>query len=113
MSLSTIRTTLGPLTGLFSAWQLPGIASPTSPLAERSKAETSAGMLVLRTAIALWMVLLVGTCVKNYVSPVKKTVYPYFSHAAQHWWANQNLYADYPGFDPYRYSPTFAVALTH
>lgn len=63
-------------------------------------------------ALSLWGVLAVAASIKTFTRPGKHSVYLYFPRAAQHWWADLSLYADYPGFDPYRYSPTFAIAAT-
>ena len=64
----------------------------------------------LMRAGCLWLVLAVAASVKAVTRPGVHSVYLYFPFAARHWWADLNLYASYPGFDPYRYSPTFAVA---
>jgi len=66
----------------------------------------------LTRAGCLWLLLAVAASVKAVTRPGVHSVYPYFPVAARHWWANLNLYDHYPGFDPYRYSPTFAVAAT-
>ncbi len=66
----------------------------------------------LRIALLLWVILAVAASVKAYTKPGRRSTYLYYSQAAQHWWADENLYAHYEGLDPYRYSPTFAVAAT-
>lgn len=68
--------------------------------------------LWLARALTLWGVLAVAAGMKAYLCPGYHSVYGYFPEAARHWWAGLNLYDTYPGFDPYRYSPTFAVAAT-
>ena len=65
-----------------------------------------------RWAISLWCVLAVAASCKAYTRPGNHSVYRYFPESARHWWADLNLYGSYPGFDPFRYSPTFAVAAT-
>lgn len=64
----------------------------------------------LARAGCLWLLLAVAASFKAVTRPGVHSVYLYFPYAARHWWADLNLYAHYPGFDPYRYSPTFAVA---
>lgn len=66
----------------------------------------------LLRARLLWVSLALAAGVKTYLNPARHSVYLYFPRAAQHWWADLDLYANYAGFDPYRYSPTFAVAAT-
>lgn len=66
----------------------------------------------LAWAMALWGALAVVASLKAFLRPGCHSVYPYFPEAARHWWAGLNLYGPYPNFDPYRYSPTFAVAAT-
>ena len=47
------------------------------------------------------------------VRPENHTVFPVFASSAEHWWADQPLYANYePLLDHFRYPPVFAVAIT-
>lgn len=66
----------------------------------------------LPRAMTLWSVLAVAASLKAFLRPGCHSVYGYFPEAARHWWAGLDLYACYPNYDPYRYSPTFAVAAT-
>jgi alpha-1,2-mannosyltransferase len=63
-------------------------------------------------AYCLWVILAIAASLKTYCLPGLHSVYHYFPEAAQHWWADMNLYGGYYGIEPYRYSPTFAVAAT-
>ncbi len=69
----------------------------------------------LRQAVTVWIVLAVAVSVKLAWFSHDYSVYRMFAAGARHWWHNQSLYASYTiseGLDGYRYSPTFAVALT-
>lgn len=66
----------------------------------------------LRLAVILWGILAVAAGVKACVQPHRHTTYPIFARAAQHWWADETLYGDPSNSDQYRYSPTFAIAMT-
>ncbi len=71
--------------------------------------------MFLRLAIGFWIALAVAVCIKTAKLEGQHSVYPVFAAAANHWWADQSLYADYVGtqhIDGYRYSPAFAVAFT-
>lgn len=65
------------------------------------------------TCVALvWCVLAIAVGVKAVISPTRHSVWPVFAGGSNHWWAGQPLYTYYPNQDMYRYSPTFAVAVT-
>jgi hypothetical protein len=69
----------------------------------------------LRRAVILWIVLAVAVTVKLGCFSDNFSVYRMFAGGARHWWHNQSLYASYTvseGLDGFRYSPTFAVAMT-
>lgn len=66
----------------------------------------------LRWAYTLWVVLAVAASVKAIVQPDSHSVYMIFAAASRHWWADLPLYTFYEGLDTYRYTPTFAVAMT-
>ena len=68
----------------------------------------------LTAALWAWGVLAVAVSVKVLVQPEQHTVYPVFAQGARHWWRDRPLYADYGDLDLdlFRYSPTFAVAMT-
>jgi hypothetical protein len=69
----------------------------------------------LRRAVTLWIVLAVAVTVKLGGFSYNFSVYRMFAGGARHWWHNQSLYASYTiseGLDGFRYSPTFAVAMT-
>jgi hypothetical protein len=73
------------------------------------------GQAWLDAAFWAWGVFIVAVSVKTFVEPAKHTVYPVFAQAARHWWHDEPVYADYGrslGLDLFRYSPTFAVAMT-
>jgi predicted neuraminidase len=63
-------------------------------------------------AHTVWIGLALAVAIKIVVDPVRHSVFPKFAAGAQHWWAGQPLYADYPDLGPFRYSPLFAVAMT-
>jgi alpha-1,2-mannosyltransferase len=63
-------------------------------------------------ALLLWAILALAASGKTYALPGQHSVYRYFPEAARHWWADANLYGNYYNFEPYRYSPTFAIAAT-
>ena len=81
----------------------PSRSSLLSPIAQREW---------LHRAIALWAVLAVAVSVKTIVQPDTHSVYMIFAAAARHWWSDVPLYTFYEGLDTYRYTPTFAIALT-
>lgn len=62
--------------------------------------------------ILLWCGLAIAVGAKAIVSPTRHNVWPVFATASNHWWQNAPPYAHYLGLDTYRYSPTFAVAVT-
>lgn len=66
----------------------------------------------IRRALALWVILAVAASVKVLVQPHRHALYPIFSTGARHWWTGLPMYASYEGLDLFRYSPTFAVAVT-
>ncbi len=69
----------------------------------------------LRRALALWAALAVAVCVKVALLGSEHSVYPVFAAGARHWWADMPLYDNYQfteHIDGFRYSPTFAVAVT-
>jgi hypothetical protein len=76
------------------------------------RAASSNDFYLLGFAYLVWLILLVAVGVKALVSPEMHSVWPIFATASGHWWKGQSLYAYYPGFDLYRYSPTFAVLIT-
>ena len=46
------------------------------------------------------------------IAPHSHTIFPILAGSATHWWADQQLYAQYPGLDYFRYPPAFAIAFT-
>jgi len=70
------------------------------------------GRGVLRAARLLWLAFALALVVKTLAGPEIHTVFPKFAAGAQHWWAGHPLYADYPKLGPFRYSPTFSIAMT-
>lgn len=93
------------LSSLYQLWKIPSTDELTGPLS---------GRRWLQVAILCWWVLLIGTCAKSAIkggsARDSKSVYSNFPAAARRWWNSENLYGTYPGYDIYRYSPTFAVA---
>ena len=68
-----------------------------------------------KAGLAVWAVILLFVCVRAFISPESKTVYPIFSASGQFWWSGIDLYEPYRPTDVqegYRYSPTFAVLVT-
>ncbi len=63
-------------------------------------------------AVSLWLDLWIVASIKSGVAPDQHSVYPLFEAGTTRWWNDQPLYAGYDGYDIYRYSPSFAVALT-
>lgn len=63
-------------------------------------------------AILLWIILGVAASAKVLVQPTRHTTYPIFSEAARHWWADESLYGEAREQNQYRYSPTFAIAMS-
>jgi hypothetical protein len=80
--------------------------------AQTIRSERQPGNRWLRCALVAWAAVAVAACVKMAVQPERHTVYPVFATAARHWWADEPLYGGYAGLDPFRHSPTFAVAMT-
>src|SRR5690348_7435542 len=66
--------------------------------------------LRLRSALAVWAVILIAVSLRTLVSPRANSVYPIFSDAGRKWLATANLYDPPVGdLDQYRYSPTVAA----
>jgi hypothetical protein len=66
----------------------------------------------LKRALALWVILAIGVAIKCLVQPSSHTVFPVFAVGARSWWADISLYVRCVEQDLFRYSPTFAVAMT-
>ncbi|MGQ9684612.1 MAG: glycosyltransferase family 87 protein [Anaerolineae bacterium] len=56
--------------------------------------------------------LALAVAAKAVVQPHQHSVYPVFAAGARLWWADASLYDEYEGLGLFRYSPTFAVAMT-
>jgi len=82
--------------------------------AHGQSAAENRGQAWLDAAFWAWGVFIVAVSVKTFVVPEKHSVYPMFAQGARHWWHDESLYADYSALDLdlFRYSPTFAVAMT-
>jgi hypothetical protein len=66
--------------------------------------------LVVRTAVALWVVLLGVVCVRTVLKPLSANIYPTYAWAGERFAAGEPLYNVYaPYVDNYRYSPTVAA----
>ncbi len=66
----------------------------------------------LKRAVALWLILAVAASIKAAVQPSQHTVYPVLARGARNWWSDTSLYLTYTDVDLFRYSPTWAVAMT-
>lgn len=68
-----------------------------------------------RTALIVWCAILLFVCVRAFIAPDRRTVYPIFSGSAQLWWSGADLYEPHRPDTVqggYRYTPTFAILLT-
>src|SRR4051794_14758144 len=68
-----------------------------------------------RAAIAVWCAILLFVCVRVYLQPAAKTVYPIFSASGRFWWTGAELYEPYRSADVqdgWRYAPTCAILFT-
>ncbi|MGD9645541.1 MAG: glycosyltransferase family 87 protein [Pirellulales bacterium] len=63
-------------------------------------------------ALRLWLVFSVVVTIKTFVSPEKHTVYTIFDLASVNWWRGESIYVANHMTTGFRYTPTFAVALT-
>ena len=86
------------------------MAHPSTP----APAHDSAGRenIWIQRVLTLWIILMIAAGVKAIIQPSSHTVYPVFAAGARHWYADMPLYVDYEGLDLFRYTPTFAVAVT-
>jgi hypothetical protein len=75
-------------------------------------ANDQSALMWRRCALALWLILGLAVSVRMLINPSKHTVYPVFAGAAEHWWADQSVYCQYPGIDRFRCSPSFALFMT-
>jgi alpha-1,2-mannosyltransferase len=68
-----------------------------------------------KAAVVIWSAILLFVCVRVFISPESKTVYPIFSASGRFWWTSADLYEPRRPTDElcsYRYSPTFAILVT-
>ena len=68
-----------------------------------------------KAAVVIWCAILLFVCVRVFISPESKTVYPIFSASGRFWWTSTDLYEPHRPTDVqdgYRYSPTFAILVT-
>jgi hypothetical protein len=63
-------------------------------------------------ALRLWILFSVVVTIKTFISPHKHTVYTIFDLASINWWRGLSIYITDGATTGYRYTPTFAVALT-
>jgi Glycosyltransferase family 87 len=63
----------------------------------------------LRAALVLWLVVGVAAGIRTLVQPTTHTVFPIFAAAAERWWNDQPLYANYKPLDYFRYPPPSAL----
>jgi hypothetical protein len=66
----------------------------------------------LRRVLLLWLALGTALSLRTLYRPDSHTVFPVLAGSADHWWADQPLYADYEPLDYFRYPPAFAVFVT-
>lgn len=74
----------------------------------------SAGRLE-RLAVLVWGGVLLFVCVRVFITPATKTVYPIFSASARLWWSGIDTYEPGRPLDVqtgYRYSPACSIAFT-
>lgn len=67
-----------------------------------------------RIAVALWVAVVAGVCVRGAVQQRVHSLYPTYATAGAHWFAGTSLYhwaETEPGLEPYRYSPLVAAVL--
>ncbi|MBM3995550.1 MAG: DUF2029 domain-containing protein [Planctomycetes bacterium] len=65
-----------------------------------------------RAALVIWGAVLLAVCVRAFIAPQTRTVYPIYRASADLWWAGGELYEPArPAWaaDGYRYSPTSAI----
>ena len=68
-----------------------------------------------KAAFIVWTAVLLVVCVRVFIAPDKRTVYPIFSGSAQLWWSGLDLYEPHRPDTVqggYRYSPTFAILVS-
>jgi hypothetical protein len=63
-------------------------------------------------ANGIWIALALALCIKCWVYPGYRSVYPVYTWASGTWWQDKPLYTTAADSHNYRYSPTFAVAFT-
>ena len=63
-------------------------------------------------ALRVWLVFSVVVTIKTFVSPDRHTVYTFFDQASINWWHGESMYVADTITTGYRYTPTFAIALT-
>ena len=63
-------------------------------------------------ALRFWILFSIVVTIKTFVSPHKHTVYTIFDLASINWWRGLSIYVSDGLATGYRYTPTFAVALT-
>lgn len=68
--------------------------------------------LSVRLVVSCWLALALAAGVRTLLEPEQHTIFPILANGSAHWWSGKPLYADYPGLDFYRYSPSFAVVAT-
>ena len=67
---------------------------------------------VLRAAVAVWAVLMLGISVRVLVAPVHShNVFGVYHKAAENWVGGHDLYAYQPGLDVFHYSPLAAAGM--
>jgi alpha-1,2-mannosyltransferase len=66
-------------------------------------------------AWAAWIAIVVFLCVRTFIQPTSKTVYPTWSSTSDLWWSGGELYKPYRPLAAqggFRYSPTFPILMT-
>jgi hypothetical protein len=84
-------------------------ALPCPATLEISRPRFGGVSAALRAALVIWLVIGIAAGVRTLLKPSEHTVFPIFAGAAQHWWADQSLYADYKPLDYFRYPPASVV----
>src|SRR5262249_34332943 len=72
----------------------------------------STGLCWVNLARVGWVGLVVGLAAYGYFFPRSHTVSNIYARAARNWGTGQHLYVPPAGEEPYRYSPSFAVAFS-
>lgn len=68
-----------------------------------------------KAAAVVWCAILLFVCVRVFLHPTRRTVYPLFSASGELWWASGELYEPHrpkEALEGYRYAPICAILFT-